>query len=717
MTNDKLKRIKSFILNYLIIMLIAFSTFLFYLFNPNYKYVNEKYFNTKYSEIATADQFCLLPDNPYFDIVTIIEEEKSIILKYRNLKTQQIKESDIINISGESLIVDEYTQCYSDNVEESVHTIVTKNNADYFLYELYNKNKKNESELIKIFRYELFDSLKDTVLIMKNIKFHKPDIIKESEDICNIVKFKDGCKILLSEDIYKSIYYDSFKEDIENPDSYNAISKKVYQLYKIELSNYEIYEIVHFFLRNSYYQKKYFSNNSGNGFLFSRIVERIDVENDGEREFLIAFQGDRWINDLLICYSSQKQKIIWKREFSHYLGDFSISDIDNDGENEIIFRTSTPCCEQSIDRFKNKSIGSKNIGYFRILDSSGNDKIIKSRPVIVKTDPGYNKFKYLYLKKQKKILLGVISNYDNSAKNLLLLDLKNNSLSELEIGFQNLIELYKDNNKIVAITLYNNVITKTILSRDFKVLKTISKPVSRNFQYLHNFCKIDGKYYNGLLPGKLVDDNLNLISDIDENIRDDKGVWDNNTFYFIDNKNDKNILFKIEFSRNKTLNPIFILLIIFELILILLYYYFRQLLFLPFVSGESSYAVLYRIFGSLYFWRIYGKLSFYRFPRNLSRTNNRFFYLLKDLTTDYKEIYNKRSFVIQIRLFQLNTQNELFLVQRIAHDIKNQLHLINLQLSDYEEDEKESNKSEKIIEKIKPTMKEIYKKTILMSGF
>ena len=142
------------------------------------------------------------------------------------------------------------------------------------------------------------------------------------------------------------------------------------------------------------------------------------------------------------------------------------------------------------------------------------------------------------------------------------------------------------------------------------------------------------------------------------------------------------------------------------------------LTFLPFVSSESSYAVLYKIFGSLYFWRIYGKLSFYKFPRNLSRTNNRFFYLLKDLTTDYKEIYNKRSFVIQIRLFQLNTQNELFLVQRIAHDIKNQLHLINLQLSDIEESETDKAlQSDKIIKQIKPTMKEIYKKTILLSGF
>ena len=68
---------------------------------------------------------------------------------------------------------------------------------------------------------------------------------------------------------------------------------------------------------------------------------------------------------------------------------------------------------------------------------------------------------------------------------------------------------------------------------------------------------------------------------------------------------------------------------------------------------------------------------------------------------------------MQIRLFQLNTQNELFLVQRIAHDIKNQLHLINLQLSD-QEDEKES---ENIIAQIKPTMKGIYQKTLLLSGF
>ena len=37
--------------------------------------------------------------------------------------------------------------------------------------------------------------------------------------------------------------------------------------------------------------------------------------------------------------------------------------------------------------------------------------------------------------------------------------------------------------------------------------------------------------------------------------------------------------------------------------------------------------------------------------------------------------------------------------------------LINI-AEDYEEDEKESNKSEKIIEQMKPTMKEIYKNKV-----
>ena len=386
---------------------------------------------------------------------------------------------------------------------------------------------------------------------------------------------------------------------------------------------------------------------------------------------------------------------------------------------EILFATSSPCCEQSIDRFRKVNVGSKNFAYFHILDNQGNNKLIENKPIIVKSDQGFYGFRYLYLHKQNKILIGIRSKYNNSDKKLLLLDLETNKLSEINIIYNNLINLFWENEKIVLINRTEGNISKITISNNFKITKKIVKPILIKYQFENNFCEIDGKSYNGFIPGKLVDNKLNFVTEIHKDIDPEKGVWIKNTFLGIRKINDQNILFKTTFTKNKSINPVLILILSFELIFILMYYYFRQILFLPFVSGESSYAVLYKILGSLYYWKIYGKLSFYRFPKNISRKNEKFYFLLKDLTTDYKEVYNRKSPILQIKLFQLNTQNELLLVQRIAHDIKNQVHLMNLQISDFDEltDSYNPSSSKELIKQIKPSLKDMYKKTLLLSGF
>ncbi len=717
MTKEKRNKIKNITLNYLILILIISGTLLFYILNPKHMYDSHDKIKTVYTRYDVTEQFIIVQTKTDTLCISSYQRGNSsnlTCIKYRNLNTDKLSETEVLNVSCKSFLGGSFSNFYYDDEDNCVYTILPENSSEYHLYKVWDNGKKCLKSNI-IFNYELFHELLDPTIVVNNSIFYQSIFSEKTK----LNKYEAGFRILIA---------DSEKESLKSIGSgkldenkfLSKLAKAVSEKLDTKFSNSDIYKIIEFFRRNNYYKKIIYDdpNWKNNGFLSAKIIGKIDANNDGLKDLLIHIAGRRWINDILLCYDLTTKKIIWKRNFANGLQrNIKIIDIDNDSKEEIMFSTNAPCCELPIDWFENINAGFTNRSYFHILSNKGENKIINNEPVNIQSNHGFYRYKYLYLENENKILLGLFSENDNSEKKLHLLDLKTNEIKELDILYNHLIGFYQDKNDIIFLNLFKGKLTKYVLNDKLNIKYKKIKYSNNKYEKLHNnYVEILGDKYFLNKELTLYDEDLNTIEFAKKIIFGNIEIIDN-SLYFIEKIDGKSILSKIQFSENNKLNSFFILLMIFEIILILMYYYFRQLLFLPFISGESSYAVLYRIFGSLYFWRIYGKLSFYKFPRNLSRTNNRFFYLLKDLTTDYKEIYNKHSFVIQIRLFQLNTQNELFLVQRIAHDIKNQLHLINLQLSDYEEDEIESNKSEKIIGQIKPTMKEIYKKTILLSGF
>ncbi|MBL7086805.1 MAG: hypothetical protein ISS28_06895, partial [Candidatus Cloacimonetes bacterium] len=596
--NEKVFRLRYF----LIIILLA--TILFLLFNTEYLYEKKKFFETEHTVLGEADQFTFLPENPFYDVVYLKESESYLEtnINYRNLNTGSLRQVEMVNFSISS-------KCFYDSTEKAVYTIMTEG-TDYYLYELYNQENTFVPKQYKIFHYDIYDSLQDTTIIIKNIKFYQFKIDNNIKDNCEVKEYEDG---------YRLIFTQSIKDSI-NEKYYTYITKIINNKLRTDLTIFDLYEFIQFNLRNLYYHKKYFSkpDYQSKSFFPAYIMGMIDANNDGIKEILIKVEGTRWINDLLICYCKETQEIVWKKEFAQGIEDFLIYDIDNDGENEILFASYSPSIEMPYDSFKKEMMGTTNQSNFYILNNKGEIKKINKKPALIIKESHFSQFRYLLLNKQQKILLGLFSNHDNLDKRLLLFDLKENKVDSLDIIYQNIISFYKENGNIIAINSLDNELKKIIISEKFRIKKVLSKKVTERYEgYKQNYCKIDNVVYLILTyPHIILNKRLKFLYQFPSNIDVNNAKWKDNDIYFIEHRTGKNYLSKLHFERNKTINPYVIMILLFEILLIATYYLVHQFIAIPITSGLKSYLIVYSLFNKLHFWKIYGKMKkIYTLPK------------------------------------------------------------------------------------------------------
>ena len=603
---------------------------------------------------------------------------------YRNLKTSNLRQCELINYSANINLGYGISKLFCDSLEKEVYTVLTSNVADYYLFELFKEGSPINPKGYKIFHYELYESLQDTAIEIKRTKFFSFIVNNEQKDFCKIEQHKDGYRLSFAPGILDSLVYQAVLR-IENDKYHKLIAQEITKSLNIPFSSIDLYEMVQFFLRNSYYQKLIFSQPDYNlkGFIEAKIVGRIDTNQDGEKEFLINVSGDRWISNLIICYDKTTQKIVWKKEFASKLQVFVISDIDKDGIEEILVSTYSPCNELAIDWLRKKEIGLKNHSSFYILNNKGEIKNINGKQAVVKSSPGFYQFYYLPLLEQNKVLLGLYSKYDNSDKNLLLFDLNNNEIDTLNIVYQHIIGIYKENENIVALNLFENELQKIIISEKFKVKKIIRKKVDKEYgtelPYHH---KIEDKEYNIIYPFTILSKKLKFLYQSPYYIMSSSIYFKDNDLYFITKRNDANYLSKLHFERNKTINPYVIMILFIEIFLLITYFFVHQFIAIPLTSGLKSYLIVYSLFNKLHFWKIYGKMKrIYTLPKRISFDTNTYTQIVNDLSREKKEIYKKNFLLFNYRVYELESMDELLIIQRIAHDLKNQILLMKMMVS------------------------------------
>ncbi len=703
---------------FIIVLLIGINLYLFVIKN---KLIDREIISDSETYNQTS-AFTLLENNDHNDLLYLSRRAESNATSFYYLDSEDLALTQK-EFAG---VYQPYgTIFYNSDFRNVSYTVLIDDEHNYSLFETHDNKKSIRTEVKHIKNYNLAKITTDSLLTIKETVFQKYSVNEKIsyEDRCRIIKEDNTHRLVFNPAIYDSLVLDCLKLELDslNIRFYNDIAENLSQLTGRKFTYEDIYRIIQYFRRRHFYMKK-FDQYKFDQLMYSwvNIFGELDVNEDGKADLLLLIRNDRWLPDQFIAYDVENAEIIWEKDFITEIKELQIIDIDNDGEQDILLSTHSPCYEMPIDKLSKDYIDDSMHCFFTILEKDGSFKKIYNEKVMVRNDLiGFYHYKFLPLPQEKRVVLGLWSK-NQYIKKLQYLDLTTNSVISTDIDYNILLHLFAVDDNIVCMNKNSEKLQKLTLSKDLQLENTISRSANHRYRYYQeDALSMDNKNYDMIwFPLQVIDDKLNIIYSISEEINYEDIETQGNSIYYINDNT--GYLKKVTLTSNFRINPFYLLLLLFELLVILIYYYFRQILFLPFVSGESSYAVLYNFFGLFYFWRIYGKLSFYRFPRNISRSQQKFFYLLKDLTTDFKEIYQKKLPVMQIRLFRLNTQNELFLVQRIAHDIKNQLHLVNLQLADQEMDEKDRAKqktAEKLIEQIRPTMKGIYKKTLLLSGF
>ena len=279
------------------------------------------------------------------------------------------------------------------------------------------------------------------------------------------------------------------------------------------------------------------------------------------------------------------------------------------------------------------------------------------------------------------------------------------------------------NKKGKDIVVFDNPLDKLrsfTLGSDFeqKTCNTIDINRSKLVTFLPSLIDIDKQKYNLLLSDKniVIDNKLREYANFELKFREISLQSFNNSIYFIEDREMDYYFSTIEFIKNRKLNSNMINLFILELFCLIIYLVIKQALSIPIPSAKDNYFVIHSFFGILYTWRLTGAFSrFFKLPKRISLNRQIPYKYLHDLSDQVQEFYTHSALFVKTKVYKIHTEKELSIIQRISHDLKNQLLMIKLQVDEYYNGLKKK-KSEKVCS-ILETIKDISQVAQTLSNF
>ncbi len=450
------------------------------------------------------------------------------------------------------------------------------------------------------------------------------------------------------------------------------------------ISKQEFIDIVKKILRNKFYQNKLNSGKSNQlkGFMCGEILGQSDINSDNSEEFFIQIFGDRWMPATFLCYDYEQRQLLWKRKVN-----------EQDNSPEIVFSNYSPCCQMPIEQCPT-FIGSTCFSSLVLLDSSGRQKSVEDSLLVINSPVGYYHFRFQILETGNGLLFGLNSENDDTIKHLGLWDLRRNVTQYTNIPYNHLMHISAENNSIILVNRSENRIEKKILSNKLQVQKVIRQHAESEQRYYYNDVINIGRFSYSLLsyPNLIIDDDLQPKANL--NLRLDRPQWLNNNIYTIKQHNRCSDLMKITFDRDLTINYTSILVTFLWIIIVVLIYITKIKLSHPFNSSKSSYFILYSIFEHFYFWKLKGKISkslhlVSHFSKSIETPKK----ILSELNDTEEPLYEKRILGFIYKIYEIKSRDESEIIQRISHDMKNQVLIMKMLTDQYSEEIQEKNAS------------------------
>lgn len=628
--------------------------------------------------------FSFLPSNPFYDVVIVTSDNQSLYIHFKNLESNLTSFIEIPGYSFNNVLGS--SSFYYDEKGEQVCLVLSKDGSDYFLLE-FGVGTEAHFETTNFYHHEVYSELQDSLIVLKGIKFQRFKLEKAPGSNYKISHWGDKYKLTFSEDFFTSLL-DIPITKVQTDSMYIQLSEYLSGELQQEFKPSEVYEIIHFFIRNSYYDQRLFSlgNLSFKGFLGARVVGKFDADNDGHNDFLILINGKRWLYDKLICFSKHKACILWEREFVYgATSEFNLVDIDQDSRPEIIFSTTAYCNEFPIDWLSKKETGKTYISYLYILNTDGKNKKINNITRGFHTDPGLFKILFEPIYSKNKILIGWLSNGEHIDRKLITYNYMKNRIDTLDISYNNLRGISKGEAGIMVLDNPPQKLCMTLLNKELNVIEYKERAVD-DYYYLTNnhSLEIENKNFNYVHPFTIFNKDLDLLYSDTRNIDTESIRCIDNKMYYVLKEDNYYHLSSTEFNINRKLSGSFMLLVLFNLLLLIGYYLIKGLLKLPLEYAKGNYLILYRIFYRLYFWRLHGNISkIYELPKHFSLKEEFALKMLEDISDDYTLIFEKYLIFFRIKVYSFKTSDEYSIIQRIAHDLKNQVLSLKLIAAQY----------------------------------
>ena len=252
---------------------------------------------------------------------------------------------------------------------------------------------------------------------------------------------------------------------------------------------------------------------------------------------------------------------------------------------------------------------------------------------------------------------------------------------------------------------------KTTFDDEFKEIETrsfVSERVLSPF-FLKNSIKLNEKLFWFMVPLTILNQDFKVIyQNLDIGDCNALRIKDDKINIISDVGKGNSILYNIKLLKNDIYNSKLIVIWLLLIVGYLVYIFTKAFFNLPAKALDGSYAVLYNIMGFVYNWRIFGVGRVYSQPVIGCFSRKRFEDVMTDITDSYQEVKTRNLGLIKLQFYRMVIGNEMHIMQRIAHDIKNQVHLVNMKLMDTTLEENSD---------LEDSMGAIYAKAKMLSDF
>lgn len=681
------KEISKLINANIILVLLIVTGIVLYLFKPAWFLENGRKYDFAVTSIRQDLAYCFV-DHPEYDIVSIGNYNKNLLIKASNKHTGKLAELEMYNVNsyGHPLVwADNNAWFCAKSSLSQVNIIKVFDDSLRFRPESHNIHNPDWKQNLLSAETRIGDHIFEGWY--EDRKLAKGFFLKGKAGKTNCLsdyKFsdKDSLFLVLSEEVSKNL---------RNMQILNYSELEVVTQIADSLSHWlnetvetkDVYRLITNRQR-AYWFNNYQENVGAGEIMSGRIIQECDLDHNGKTEFLIVIAGSRFVPNILLCYDYENDEVLWERALYEGIIDFEVNDLDEDGRDEIILGTKSYGNRHGSAWFEYDDAYYSYFSSILILDDHGKTWQIKGKDAHYITG-SFPQRTYLSLLPNKKILFGITGIECDEISNLKLLDPQTGLIDTLGFSYFNLVDLLIVDNEINVWHKNNEYLYRTVLDDQLKDIETHS------FLLEHDISMINSKswfYHNGerfwiSTPFRIFDDDLELQYSNQNNQGITNLSQKGDRVYFVaKDQADNSYVMELLVKKNNCLNMFYVFLWLLLLASSLVYIVTRAFFKLPLKAMDGSYAVLYNVMGLLYNWRIFGAGKIYSQPMIASFHRKKFEEQMQDITDSFKEVKTRNLGFIKLHFYKMVIGNEMHIIQRIAHDLKNQVLFLNMQLEE-----------------------------------